>query len=307
MNKLEELSKENKENYLRYLKRMTESMKTSTKGLIPIMCATKEKILDVGCGSGVIMEAIEELNPKASITGIDLNKETINKLRQLGKNWKLYHLDLMNLTNHKYDAVIYSSVLHEISSYHIDNKKRFTDIPISESFRKTNELLNIDGEIVLRDGLLIDKKLQNKKVLIKFTDPKEVIWLYKFRNDFLGFDKLNIDKDITKIDNNTYKVGLTFLKEFLYTYTWGKSSYNREIQERFGILDKDTWIKLLEENGFMIETVIESREEYEKYLSPKVLIYNLDGSKFTYPMMTILIKAKKNKELVRNNMLLTKC
>ena len=57
----------------------------------------------------------------------------------------------------------------------------------------------------------------------------------------------------------------------------------------------------------MIETVIESREEYEKYLSPKVLIYNLDGSKFMYPMMTILIKAKKNKELVRNNMLLTKC
>ena len=302
MNELERLSSNNQENYLRYLRRMTESMKVSTKGLIPIMCSDKKNILDVGCGSGVLMQAIENTNPKATITGIDLNEESINKLKKLGNNWKLYHTDLMNLSKnkHAFDTVIFSSVLHEVSSYCDDLEKRFTSVPIEECFQKANELLCLDGIIILRDGLLIDKKMRNQKVYITFKNHEDVIWLYRFQKDFQGFDKLiDVDRDIKVVNKNTFIVGLTFLKEFLYTFTWGKSSYPREVKERFGILDKETWLCLLEESGFYIDTVVESREEYEKYLSPKVEITNINGNTFTYPMMSILVKAKKNKELVK--------
>ena len=64
MNKLEELSNENKDNYERYLKRMTESIKYSTKGLIPVLAQEGKNILDVGCGSGVLMFAMEKENSK---------------------------------------------------------------------------------------------------------------------------------------------------------------------------------------------------------------------------------------------------
>ena len=69
MNKLEKLSKENKENYKRYLKRMTESMKYSTKGLIPILLKNSSNILDVGCGSGVMLEALDSEIENVKLTG----------------------------------------------------------------------------------------------------------------------------------------------------------------------------------------------------------------------------------------------
>ncbi|MBQ6285550.1 MAG: hypothetical protein IJK67_04500 [Bacilli bacterium] len=86
-----------------------------------------------------------------------------------------------------------------------------------------------------------------------------------------------------------------FLKEFLCTYTWGPESYPREINERFGILTKKEWISLLKKAKFQLETVIESKEEYEKYLSKKLSIVDEEGKPYQYPNMTILIKARKTR------------
>ena len=294
MNKLEELSNKNKENYQRYLKRMTESMKCSTKGLIPSLAKDSNNILDVGCGSGVMLKALEEENPKAILTGLDLNVDAIKSL-EANSNWKLYHMDFMDLKDVKFDAIIFSSILHEISSYNSDLNKRFTEIPILEAFKKSNELLEDNGSVIVRDGLLSSKEDRNNKRIITFTNPNESIWLYKFQNDFRGFDNLDIDTKILQIEDNKYLVSEGFLKEFLCTYTWGPESYPREINERFGILTKEEWITLLEETGFTIEEIIESKEEYEKYLSSKITITNEDGSSYEYPNMSIIVKAQKQK------------
>ncbi len=294
MNKLEELSNNNKENYQRYLKRMTESMKYSTKGLIPLLAKNSNNILDVGCGSGVMLKALEEENPKATLTGLDLNIDAIKSL-EANSNWKLYHMDFMDLKDVKFDTIIFSSILHEISSYNSDLNKRFTEVPIKEAFIKSNELLEDNGSVIIRDGLLSSKEDRNNKRIITFTNPNESIWLYKFQNDFRGFDKLDIDTKILEIEDNKYLVSEGFLKEFLCTYTWGEESYPREINERFGILTKEEWLNLLKETGFKIETIIESKEEYEKYLASKINIINEDGSLYEYPNMSIIVKAQKQK------------
>ena len=299
MNELEKLTSNNKENYELYLNRMTNSMNKSTKGIIPYLAKDGNNILDVGCGSGVMLKSLEKENSKAKLTGIDLNIEAINKLKLLNNNWKLYHVDFMSLNNMKYDTIIFSSILHEISSYHRDLNKRFTSIPIKEAFNKTNELLVNNGSIILRDGLLVDKEKMNNLLIISFTNPVDSYWLYRFKNDFEGFNTVDIDNRIRKVDNNKYIVSERFLKEFLYTYTWGEESYYREINERFGILTKDEWINLLYETGFTIDFITLACEEYEKYLSKKIIITDLDGNKYNYPFMTILIKGRKNKCLVK--------
>ena len=300
MNKLEELSKNSQENYQRYLNRMTESMKHSTKGLIPSLVSNAKSILDVGCGSGVILEALEKENKKASLTGLDLNIDAIEKLRTLGKEWKLYHMDFMDLTEEKYDAIIFSSILHEISSYSKNIDIRFTEMPIFNSLIKANHLLEKDGIVIIRDGLLVPEKNWDRKLIISFNDSKESAWLYRFQNDFRGFDKLNINKEIIEISDNKFMVSEVFLKEFLYTYTWGSESYPREINERFGILTKEKWGELLKLSGFKIDTVIESPEEYEKYLSRQVQIYDQNGKAYVYPSMTVTIRAYKEKDLVKS-------
>lgn len=294
MNKLEELSNNNKENYQRYLRIMTESMKYSTKGLIPLLVKKSNNILDVGCGSGVMLKALENENPKAKLTGLDLNIDAIKKLMQ-NTNWKLYHLDFMDLKNVKFDTIIFSSILHEISSYNNDLSKRFTEKPILEALEKSNELLDDDGIIVVRDGLMSSKSKRNNKLIVSFANTDDEIWLYRFQNDFRGFDKLDINTKINKIANNKYLVSEGFLKEFLCKYTWGEDSYHREINERFGILTKDEWLSLVKEAGFEIETVIEAKEEYEKFLSKKIRITDEYGKKYEYPNMSLTLKAKKIK------------
>ena len=285
MNKLEELANNNKENYERYLKRMTDSMKCSTKGLIPFLASNGKNILDVGCGSGVMLSALENENNKSKLTGIDL--------KELKKDWKLFCIDFMKLHNVSFDTIIFSSILHEISSYNNDPNKRFTSEPINEALNKSNQLLTDDGIVIIRDGLLMDEANIYNQLIISFTNPNDASLLYRFQKEFRGFDKLEIDNRIIRVNENQYVVAERFLKEFLCTYTWGEESFNREINERFGILTEDEWINLLNQNGFSIEFKGLSCEEYEKYLKKKINITDLYGNKYEYPYMSILIKARK--------------
>lgn len=294
MNKLERLSNNNKENYQLYLKRMTESMNHSTKGLIPVLAQGSKNILDVGCGSGVMLEVLENEVKNAKLTGLDLNIDSINKLRH-HTNWKLYHMDFMDMKDVNFDTIIFSSILHEISSYNSDPKKRFTEIPIYDAFKKSYDLLDDNGSIILRDGLLSSEEDRHKKRVISFKKFDDFNWLYRFQNDFRGFDNLDIDTSIKRLDDNRFLVSEGFLKEFLCTYTWGAESYPREINERFGIITKNEWIKLLRSAKFKIETLIESKEEYEKFLSEKVSIQDESGKPYEYPNMSILIKARKQR------------
>ena len=300
MNRLEELSENNKENYQIYLKRMTESMKYSTKGLIPLLAKNSNNILDVGCGSGVMLKALEIENPNAILTGLDLNIDAINSLKKYNDKWKLYHMDFMDLKKVKFDTIIFSSILHEISSYNSDLEKRFTEEPILEALVKSNDLLDENGTIIIRDGLLSPVEERNIVRRIKFFNQKDAIWLYRFQKDFRGFDNININTQIDRIDDSNYLVAEGFLKEFLCKYTWGPESYPREINERFGILTKPEWLSVLKEAGFKVETIIESKEEYEKYLSPKIRIKGDGFEPYEYPNMSITFKATKVKSLKKD-------
>ena len=199
-------------NYQRYLKRMTESMKYSTKGLIPLLAKNSNNILDVGSGSGVMLKALENENKNAKLTGIDLNIDAINKLKEYNERWKLYHIDFMDLNNMKFDTIIFSSILHEISSYHKDLNKRFTEIPILEALMKSNDLLEDNGFVIIRDGLLLEENKRDNMLIVSFTNANDGIWLYRFKNDFKGFNNLNINEEITKLADNKYLVSEGFLK-----------------------------------------------------------------------------------------------
>ena len=294
MSVLDELARDNKENYELYLKRMTESMKHSTKGFVPFFATNSKCALDVGCGSGVMLNALLDYGVD-KVIGIDINEEAIKKLKDLNNpRIEVYNIPFEEVDNLglEVDTIIFSSVLHEFSSY--SDKERYSLNPIINAIKKSHELLPINGKIIIRDCLMADFKDRYKKVVIKFNNDEDAKWLYKFRDEFKGFNNLDIDMTIDKIDDS-YKISFAFLKEFLYTYTWGEGSWPREIEERTGITDIDSWESMIREYGFEIESVLYSKEEYEKYLSPKIDIKWEDGSRFSYPYMNITLVATKRK------------
>ncbi len=270
----------NKSNYKQYLERMTESVQVSSKGLIPLYASGKT--LDVGCGSGVLLDMLDRNNVKAD--GIDINKEAVKTCKEKGLKAKCMALSDVN---EKYDTIIFSSVLHEFSSY--DDTKRFQVQPIIEALNSAKNILNDDGKIIIRDGVkgrkedgyLLAKDLNTVHVFEKFIEESPIFEdLYK--------------KELYSISGTKIMAPQWILKEFIFTYTWGMESWNREIQEQFGILSKKKWKKTLDACGFDITVFTVSGEEYEKYASN--LFVDDEMLSNVLSECTVFIVAKKKKD-----------
>lgn len=284
MNQLEKLSIENKQNYETYLTRMSQSLETSTKHFIPFYTLGKKSILDVGCADGALMKVIKEVNPEARVVGIDLNSNAVDRARAAGL--EVYHMALEEVYENidaDFDCIIFSSVLHEISSYASAN--RFSSLPIREALACAHGLLEEDGIIIIRDGL---QDYDEEKVTAKFTNPEDVEWFHKFvaESEYPYFisDYHDMGGAITCYAG--------MMQEFLATWTWGEKSWPREIQEKFCILGETSWLRTVKNVGFEIITFQKSKEDYPKYLTPKVKLYGANGKEF-FPFMTCTIIAKK--------------
>ncbi|MBQ6559884.1 MAG: methyltransferase domain-containing protein [Erysipelotrichaceae bacterium] len=250
---IKEAEKTSGSNFLTYMSRMDYSFRHSSKGFIP-MFVKGPKILDVGCGTGVLIQSLEKMFPSFEIEGIDLNDTMIRQCKE--KGLKAYCRSFYDVDD-TYDTVLFSSVLHEFSSY-AKEKERFTEEPMRRALFKAHDILKENGNIIVRDGVKEDDRI-NATITAKTGKQIEAIRKYQADNPFYKNQTLTVNG----FDITTNK---RFLKEFLYTYTWGEESYSREVNEVFGILMIDEWIDLVKSCGFEIANIMISAEEYKKYL-----------------------------------------
>lgn len=232
-------------NYDQYMERMTNSAEKTTKGLIPEFAIGR--VLDVGCGSGVLLKQI----PNAK--GIDLNPDAIDFCKKQNLNVECVSLHDVKGT---FDTIIFSSVLHEFSSY--AEEYRYSRIPIENALKDAFDHLEIGGRIIIRDGAsMSDDPIT---VIAKNYDVVKAVLKYKKENPvYTNVNVWTSGKYITAPGN--------FLKEFMFTYTWGPESYPREVQEKYGILSTQSWKEVVKHCGFKIELSRSQPEEYVEYLS----------------------------------------
>lgn len=263
-------------NHQQYLDRMTTSFSVSSKRLIPLYI-TGKKVLDVGCGSGVLMKELLSYRPNIDIMGIDINKKTVEYCIAQGLNVKCGTLDDLE---EKFDTIIFSSVLHELSSYADDNL-RFTVLPIINALQRAYQLLNPNGTIIIRDGL----KGSEEYMTITAKSDKEINAFNKYmrENPIFCNPQYNVDGMFI---TTTEKI----IKEFLFTYTWGEESYSRELNEQYGILTVDEWKKVVEYCKLTISATTISAEEYAKYLYASFSKKELDK---IFAQSTIVLIARK--------------
>ena len=261
-NKLEQLTGANKRNYDLYLQRMTQSISQSSKGLIPFFAAQCKKILDVGCGSGILMQAIQAVNPDAKIVGIDINQSAVDTCVEQGLDVRNATLSDLVKSGETFDCIIFSSVLHEFSSY--DEKAPFSEKPIEDAIADASKITDKGGFIIIRDGIRVAENGRVELVKINFKNPEDAIWIERFKKEFPDYhESIPLEPGVLSLEN---------AKEFLYTFTWGDKSWPREVQERFGIMTIENWEAMARRNGFDIKNLMISAEEYKKYLKDKIEI-----------------------------------
>ena len=288
MNQLEKLTEENQKNDERYLSIMDSNTFHTTKNLIPLFLQPT-RILDVGCGGGSLLKLISDTQKnreakekipenakqlerrgnieKWELLGVDLNSHHIQHCKEvyrgLPMEFRVAKLeDLYAEGNEKFNTIIFSSVLHEISSY--AETGRYSARPIEEALKTAYKLLMPSGRIIIRDGCAT---ISQKPITFQFRNPDDVDYFVRFCAEYHAkhpWYQLEHGGRVT--------TPIWYAKEFLCTYTWGEESWSREVGKQFGILSQRGWRNLIEDAGFRIHTQLCTSEEYIEYILKKVIL-----------------------------------
>lgn len=225
-----------KVNFEKYVELMEGSLKEKAV-IIPYIKG--RRILDFGSGSGSLLVYLKSIDESFTTIAIDNDPDMRDLITAKGIVDGVY--EKLSEVKGGVDTIIFNSVLHEVYSYG-DRDPSGSDDYMKEVKALLKEAFNMllpGGRIIIRDGFLEKYSYHKMQVRVKKTD----------------FD---VDKYIkeypfgTRIKRTGETVSGPFndVKEFLNKLTWGKASYDREIQEKINFLASSDWDSILYESGF---------------------------------------------------------
>ncbi|MBO7339354.1 MAG: methyltransferase [Lachnospiraceae bacterium] len=281
----------NEEKYLATMNASEESTKNSI-----IAYVTGQTVVDVGSGGGVLLDLLEKEYPEKTIIGTDISDNVLQvldkKKAEEGHAWTVRRHNFCEETfPEKVDAILFSSILHEVFSYTETENGRFDVASVERALQNAYDSLNPGGRIIIRDG--VKSPVDGSTTIeIMFKDPEGIEFFENYVRDFEGLKdiedkKIEIDKAAGKV-----RADANFAREFLYTYTWGKQSYAHEVQEQFGYFTIEEFRKFFERLGAKVlrcESFLEPG--YVTHLAPKV---SLSPDRFPDSNCIVVVEKSKN-------------
>ncbi|MDO4650767.1 MAG: methyltransferase, partial [Eubacteriales bacterium] len=278
----------NEEKYLATMNDTEESTKNSI-----IDFAVGNVIVDVGSGGGVLLDLLEATYPGKQIVGTDISENVISVLndKKMKENhrWSIVRHNFVEnaISSVQPDTIIFSSILHEIFSYTQTPQGRFRIESVKSALHNAYESLPAGGRIIIRDGIKSPSDAEHQELSFSFKEKSGLEFFNNYCKDFKGLP--NVDRKNIHIEGLQVTGDYNFMREFLYTYTWGEESYANEVNEQFGYFTLTEFKKFFSELG---ATIIKAEEfvepGYIEHLSDYIM---LDSS--LYPMSNCIIVVEK--------------
>lgn len=242
-----------------------------------------KKVLDAGCGSGKLMDSLESIGFTAY--GIDLSSGLFNPSLMSNKRFKQGDLSEIkkHFINEGIETVIFSSVLHEVYSYGGYDLKKVENV-ITQAY----EIIPVGGRIIIRDGVMPEGEFPK---VIHFKDSSGPHFLKNFIDDFKA-RKIKAKK----IGANLFLLSPSDAMEFLYTYTWGLPSYEREVKEQYGLMtlrQYEKWLTSILPASKIYESSSYLQEGYSSNLSTKVSYFNMSFKEQRLPDSNMILVIEK--------------
>lgn len=207
-------------------------------------------ILDVGGGDGSLLVSIKELYPHVEILNLDAAPISVERSRAKGIPTMLGYSDEIHKKFSHLQNIIASSVVHEIFSYGNLNGEPGRVQSVKNFLQSAYDSLTPGGRLIIRDGVSPDPDITAHSEMRMTKNHAEV-------DKFLHaspFTKDGLDRkiQIRKKKEGLYTGSLSSLMEFAFTYTWGKESFEREVNEFYGVFTLEELSNLGEETGFTV-------------------------------------------------------
>lgn len=220
----------------------------NTKDVLELLSILKNgNILEIGCGTGKIIEDLSKKLTKSSFSGVDVNPYFIQIARKkMIPNVEFINADAskMNLEPEKFDYVVFRDSLHEI-------RENQGEDGVMKALKEAYSALKKGGSIIIRDALAPGSKIV--EVSINSKEMTKVFDLFIAR----AYRKINFKK-------NEKTIQLT-LRDFLFFLSKIKK------------IQTDPNIKLLKESKHY------TLEEYKKLLQ-KLGFSLVEIRKYKFPL-----------------------
>ena len=280
----------------KYLDTMNDVASSTKDGIINYVVG--ESVVDVGSGGGILLDRLQEKYPEKTIIGTDISTNVIDALNQKkkkeGRSWNVRVHNFVDCPlEEKVDSIIFSSILHEIYSYTEGANGKFDTESVRRALRYAYDSLNFGGRIIIRDGIKTDSSELRKLI---FKDKSGLDFFKNYTHDFKGLKDISDEKKVSFTDEESLTVigDINFIREFMYTYTWGTESYAHEVQEQFGYFTLAEYKTFFEELGARIICADELLEPgYPDNLNKYLTLTDVDGNEVEYPASNCIVVVEK--------------
>lgn len=276
-----------------YYKRMASSLGDKVRILEHLGEPDQSKrILDVGSGGG---ELLAELQHYGTAQGIDTSPESVDRANMLsnGSTTLGYADQTTKLFGENYfDAIVCSSVLHEAFSYGTSTGNKRTIKALYDTIYDLYTALKPGGTFIIRDGVnpgyrLASMRVDNPDAVAKFLENSPYTYAAEHARDNPIDRSIYLGQDPN--DPHVFRGTQGSIMEFAFTYTWGEESFNREVQEFYGLWTLGEYAAWLEGFGFTIAYATQYvQDDYRKHLEGKVDFIDMD-----FPASNAIIVATK--------------
>jgi len=201
--------------------------------------AVSGNIIELGCGTGVIIELVMNLFPDSKVVGLDCDEALLRQVKQKHPNITVYHRNLMywydlDEFRGRYTTVVLNGTLHEI------------DWPYgrgaSEGVIQTAyELLVPGGVLIFRDGVKPKDKDKRVEVVFKtqYAERKFKLFVEQYRQRKISYSYVNKSK--AHVQLSFYDLHDMLNKYFFEGYLW-----ERDMDETFGQMNSLEYCQLIE-------------------------------------------------------------
>lgn len=281
----------------KYLKTMNDSADSTKSSIADYV--TGHTLVDVGSGGGIMLDLLEEKYKDLHIIGTDISTNVIETLekkkREEHHRWDVRKHNFVDgpFTEQNADTVIFSSILHEIYSYTDTDLGKFNLASVKTALKNAYASIPSGGRIVIRDGV---KTPGDDLLSVHFLSEEGFAFFLNYQKDFKGLPDITENRPHSIDRKNLTVTGdVNFMREFLYTYTWGNESYSHEVQEQFGYFTLEEFVAFFRSLGARI---VEARQflepGYEEHLGKLVRLSNASGAPAAFPYSNCIVVAEKN-------------